>query len=100
MKLFQVVQKNFAIVGISQNQPESTGKLVKTCSIYGLTFTLSALYLFFEAESFLEYTSNIYVTTAIAVISTYCIILILKLKKFFNLIEKLEKLIGNSECFE
>lgn len=99
MKHFQVVQKNFAFLGINANQSGFNEKLVKTCLIYGLTVTSSVLFLFFEAKTFLEFTSNIYITTAIAVINAYFIIWILKLEKFFNLIHKLETLIEGSECF-
>lgn len=97
MKLFQVIQKNFLVLGISSNQPRLNGKLVKTCLVYALSVTLSAAFLFFEAKSFIEYTSNIYITTAVSVISTYFIVWILKLKKFFKLIENLENFYDESK---
>lgn len=99
MKLFQVIQKNFEVLGISPNQRSTNGKLVATSLIYGLSITSSAVFLFFEAESFLEYTSNIYITTAIGVICTYFIIWLIKLEKFFKFIENLESFFGKSKCF-
>lgn len=61
---------------------------------------MSAAFLYFEAESFMEYTNNIYVTTAIVVISTYFTIFTLKSKKFFKLIESLEKYVDESINFQ
>lgn len=97
MKYFQVVQKNLTVLGIAANRPVFNIKLVKICLFYGLDLTLSAVFLFSEAKTFLEYTSNIYITTALLVISSYFSIWILKLGKFFNLIDDVEKLSGKSE---
>lgn len=99
MKLFQVVQTNFAFLGVSSNQARLNGNVVATCLLYGLSVTSSAIFLFFEANSFIEYTSNIYVTTALGVISTYFTIWIIKLEKFFILIDNLENFFEKSECF-
>lgn len=96
MKLFQVVLKNFSILGISSDHSKLNGKLVKTFLIYALGGSLSVAFLFYEAKTFMEYTSNIYVTTAIAVISTYFTILTLKSKKFFKLIDNLMIFIDES----
>lgn len=100
MKLFQVVQKNFAVFGIAANRPIFNKKLVKICLYYGVDLTLSTVYLVFEAETFLEYTSNIYVTTALLVICSYFAIWILKLEKFFALIDDVERFIRESKTKE
>lgn len=99
MKSFQIAKKNFEALGISSNQSRFNGKLAKTCLIYSLCSISSAAFLFFEAECFIEYTSNIYVTTALTGISTYFIFWILKLQNFFNLIDNLEKFFEESEYF-
>ena len=98
MKLFQVIQKNFTVLGIGSNQSRFNLKLLKTCLTYGLSFTSSAIFLFFEARSFIEFTNNIYVTTAIAVITIYFSIWMWKLQKFFQLIDNLENFFEKSEC--
>lgn len=99
MKLFQIVQKNFLVLGISSNQSRFNGKLAKTCLIYSLGSISSVAFLFFEAETFIEYTSNIYVTTALTGISTYFIFWILKLQNFFKLIDNIERFYEESEYF-
>lgn len=96
MKLFQTVQRNFAALGIRTNQPKFNKNLAKSCFIYYFSFFMSIRFLFFEAKTFLEYTSSIYLTTALLVIFTYFTIFILKLEKFFELIDNLEKFFDKS----
>lgn len=97
MKLFQIIQKNFAVLGVKANLSRFNGKLVKTCIIYSLGTTSSAAFLFFKAKTFVEFTSNIYVTTALAGISSYFIFWIIKLENFFKLIDNIEKFCEESE---
>lgn len=100
MKPFQIVKKNLAVLGLAANQPVFNKKLVKICLFYSLDFTLSAVFLFLKAETFLEYTSNIYVTTSLLVICSYFVIWILKLEKFFGLIDTIQRFIGKSKTKE
>ena len=97
MKLFQVVQNKFVLLGIRPNQSRFNKEVTRTCSIYALSTSSSALFLIFKAKSFIEYTSNIYATTAFAMIGCYFTIWIFKTKKFFELIDNMEILVDQRE---
>lgn len=98
MKIFQTVQKNFGILGICRDQPRFNGKSLIACLIYGLGTILSAIFLICEADTFNEYTNNLYITTALAV-GLFCLTnIILKMKELFALADKIEKSLDESKC--
>lgn len=99
MKIFQTIQKNHAIVGIvprKQNQ-SFNGRLVVTFSLFGLSFTSSAIFLFYKANSFLDYSNNMYITTGQAMLFIVCTIIIFKKAKLFQFIDHLEKSLNQSK---
>lgn len=98
MKILRTVQQNFVYLGIScSNQLSINAQYVGTCLIYGVGITFSAIFLFREANSFQEYTDNLYITTSLVV--GFCCItnIFLKVNELFQLIDKLEKTIEKSE---
>lgn len=97
MKIFQLIQKNQAIVGICPNQTQTFNKsAMVTLFLYVLGFTSSALYLFNEARTFVEYTYNMNITTCLAMIMIIYTIVICKMSKLFEYIAELEKLVCQS----
>lgn len=98
MKLFHIIQKNHSIVGISSNQTHAVnGNIVVTFFVYGLGFTLSAIFLFHEANNFVEYANNMFLTTGLAMIIIVYAIFIFKMSKVFELISDYEIVVGQSK---
>lgn len=97
LKLFQVIQDNFAFVGISSNQPHWNAKSANTLFIFSLFTVFGAMFLFFEAHTFLEYTMNIYVTTAVLGTGISFLAMLLQEESLFELIDRLEEFVDESE---
>lgn len=98
MKLFQNIQKNFSILVIASNQTKRIRtKLAITLIIYGLTTTSSVLFLVFTANTFIEFTTNIYITSAFGVICIIFTVIAVKQENLFHLIDDFEKFIDKSE---
>lgn len=97
MKLFQIIQDNFAFVGISSNQPYWNAESAKTLFIFSLFTALGAMFLFFKANTFLEYTMNIYVTTAVLGTGISFLAMLHRKETLFELIDRLEEFVDESE---
>lgn len=98
MKLFQLIQKNFSVLGITSNQTKySRIKLVMTLIIYGLITTSSILFLVFEADTFDEFTNNIYITSGCVMMCIIFVIMAFKQGKLFELIDSFDKFIDKSK---
>lgn len=96
MKLFQIIQSKFAVLGITQTQSIQkqpfNQKILLAYFIYCFGWISSAVFLFQRANTFEEYTNNIYVTSATAIIIFCFTVVVLKMSKLFGLIEKCEKI--------
>lgn len=103
LKIFQLIKRNFAILGISSNSLNKKyllNKNVLTASLfYGLNFTLNAIFLFCKANNFQEYTDSIYVTTAVLTIFVCYVITIFKVTNIFEFIEHCETIVDESEFY-
>lgn len=97
MKLLQIIQKNFAYLGISPNQSHWNVKSAMDFFVFSSITVLGAVFLFFKANSFLEYTMNIYVTTAAFGVSIVFITMLFQKEKLFKLVEKFEEFVDESE---
>lgn len=97
MKIFQTIRKNHATVGICQTQKAAHEKVVVTLSLYGLTFASSVIFLFHDADTFLDYSNNMYITTGQAMIFIVCTIVTFKMVELFRFIDNLEGLINQSK---
>lgn len=96
MKFLREVQKNFAILGVCSDQSRINRNSVMALLIYGTGTSFSILFLFCETPDFEQYTSNIYITTALAV-GTFCFInIVWKTNELFTLTKKLKKTIKKS----
>lgn len=101
MKIFQTVQKSFAVLGIisNSNQSRLNKKLIKVCMICYLSGTLATAFLILEAKGFWQYTMNIYVTTSTIMISSYFTFWIFKVEEFYALITNVEEVFNKSLFF-
>lgn len=99
MKLFQIIQKDFALLGIDSIESKcSRDKLVLTCLLYGLGIILSILFLVIDANTFIEYVNNIYIMSALGVLVMFFAICAFKRDKIFRLINHAEQIVDESEC--
>lgn len=97
MKSFQAIQKNFAVLGIDRNQSKSHKNVVMTWLTLCLATIFSATFFALKAHTFEEYITNIYTTSAGAMIVTILTILIFEVESLFVLINIIEKTIDESE---
>ena len=91
MKLFQIIQKNFAFLGIRPIQPRFNWRSVTIFHIFTLAITFSAVFLFFKANTFLEYAQNAYVTTTVFTVWIGFLSFLIQKQKLFQLIDDFEK---------
>ena len=97
MKLYQIVQKNFALLGISPNQSRCNQKSVFIFFILSLAITLGAVFIFFKANTFLEYTQNIYITITFFGMYISFLAILFQKGELFELIDYMEKNADESE---
>lgn len=97
MKLFQTVQKNFAVLGIGRGRSKTNRKLVFTWLILSLTVAAGTAFIVFEAKTFEEYTSDLYTTSGDAVVASMFIIMVIKMDRLFELIDMIEQAVDESE---
>lgn len=98
MKLLQGVQTNLLIVGICSNPTQASStkiKLIIPLFVFGLT--TSAIYLCHDANTFLEYSSSMYITTALAMTIFVYVIFIVNMSKLFDLISECQELLDQSK---
>lgn len=97
MKILQTAQKNFEILGICSNQPRFNGKCVVAAFIYGLGAIFSTMFVIRDAETFQDYTNNLYITTAL-IVGVFCTAnTIFKAKELFVLVDNIEKSFDRSK---
>lgn len=98
MKLFQVVQEKFAFLGICAKQSLSNNvKSVMVFVIVGLGTAVGIVFLLFKANTFLEYTMNIYITTTLFGVWIEFIAIIFQKKNLFKLIDEIEEFYHKSK---
>lgn len=101
MKLFHSTQESFAILGITldqsmQNNPFSK-RVLAAFSSYILTIALYTVFLFRDANTFWEYTDNIYTNSATMVIVACFIIVVFNMEKCFALIDSCVTVVAKSK---
>lgn len=101
MKVFQLTQKNFAIVGITSNwaiKSQPFNWKIFTCfSVLGSSIICSLMYILFEADTLNEYTQSIYSGSMTASIILSFMLVIINVKKMFQLIDICEDIVNTSE---
>lgn len=101
MKIFQTIQKKFALVGISkapaaQSESFNWRLLMSFISLYSEFITI-LLYIMLEAETFAEYIQLAFLLSLTVQITFDLSIIIIKTKKMFELIDHFESIINTSK---
>lgn len=98
MKLFETVQKNLAIVGITSTaQPLNFVKIFLTSLCIWSVCISSWLFFAYEAKSFIEYTISMYNASGTNVSAIYFMIIIVQTQNIFKFIDRCEKIIENGK---
>lgn len=101
MKILQLVQKNFATLGVSPNlslqpYPFNT-KIIIGFVTLSLSLSCNLVFAISEAKTFTEQTQSIYMVSLTVLIMFALTIIILKVNKLFCLIDDCENLVNTSE---
>lgn len=101
IKIFQTSQKYFASVGISPHlathEYPLNGKIVLGFLILGSEFICLFVYIFDEAEEFVEYTQSICMCSLVALINVILLVVIFNVELFFHTIFDSEDIVNTSE---
>lgn len=98
MKLFETFQKNFAIIGIAPNAYRlNLGKKCFTSLVIWSSCILNLIFFIHEANTFIEYTTSIYLGTAFTVIAICFARIIFQTQNIFKFIDGCEKVIENGK---
>lgn len=100
MKIFQTVQKNLAILGISSmqsNQAFYNRKYLLYLLLSGSLIIMNCVFLIYVAKSFKEYTDSIYITSVSIALFISLSFLIRRMRNLFEFIDNLEKIVDDSE---
>lgn len=101
MKLYQLAQASFAILGINSDRsiPFNWRLFIVSLS-YGISIVIQSIFLIKAiqtASSFAEYTDSIFVTAATITVGIYFAISVFQRKKFFEFINDCDEIAANSE---
>lgn len=94
---FRIIQQNFALLGISANQSRFNWKSAMAFSSYGLAMSLCSAFLFLDANTFLEYTMNIFTTSTVLTSWIICLVLLVQKDKIFEMMIEFEAYYDKSE---
>lgn len=101
IKVFQIIQKNLASVGIGPNSSlelrQFNAKILLISLIYALAIMSHILYISKDAETFAEYTQCTYMCCTMTLTAAIWIIIIVQLEEFFKVIHDCECLVNTSK---
>lgn len=101
MKLFQSVQESFAILGITLEQSVRSNpfneRILAALSSYLMRVILFTVSLFHDAETFSEYTENIWLNSAAILVLVAFAVMVFNKGKFFALIDNSVTVVANSK---
>lgn len=101
LKVFQLIQKNFASVGIVSNlaiQPYPMNKKIAyDFLILVLAFFCNFTYAFCEAKTFIEYIQSIFMISITIIVNFSLLTLIFNVEKLFGIINGCENIVNTSQ---
>lgn len=101
MKLFKLIQKKFAKLGITSQQSIQSYRINRKILIallsYGTNNILNYAFIFNGGHSFVEYTDIICMSATTTMIAINFTILIFKMEKYFEFIDSCNKIATKSE---
>lgn len=100
MKVFQTLLKRFAIMGIHSEQLTKNHLFNASNVTVLIIFVTSSIaahaYLWFQANTFIEYGDSVYETSCVTVSNVDFVVVLWKMPKLFRFIEHLETFIVKS----
>lgn len=96
MELFQFTQNTFETVGIDSTQNPFNRKVLIIFSVCCISIISACIFLFHEANNFMEYSNSIYITTAYLLVTVCYTLLITKMEDTFDLIDNFESTVDES----
>lgn len=104
MKLLQEIQGNFAIVGVvlprTSNSSVFNGRILILLTYLGLYSITTISFLFFDAETFQEYTLSFFACTTVLINYVGILTFTTKITDMFRLIEHLERIVANRKTLK
>lgn len=102
MKIFQIIQKNFALIGFVPNQQQNTNGKISKIQAFGIFsaifFTiLVGVYFFYGAQGTEEYMYTIFLLIVFFGMAICHISLVIKNDKIFSTIDFCENMLNESE---
>lgn len=101
LKAFGIIQKNFAIAGITPSLANQSypfnGRILFGILVLGACIYSMSVFILYEADSFLEYTQSTYAGSLVTLIIFVLLIIIFKVRKLFELISGCDDLIKTGE---
>lgn len=102
IKVFQLVQKHFATIGICSNLAEQpypiNTKIIKGSATLILFIICSLIYLSYEAKTISENMRIIYMCSSATLIFLALMILTLNVKELFQVVNDFDSIANTSEC--
>ena len=97
-------QHDFAALGLSPHQSSTQNSLFNSKNVFGLftlilAFILSSAYIFYEANTFLEYTVSSYVSSSYLLAIVIFTIFIWKSRMLFKFMHDVEKIVNKSKYY-
>lgn len=99
---FEMARKTFATAGITPNLVDQSYPFNGTI-LYGFVMLVSAIYctsifIIHDAETFGEYTQSVCAYSFVILVIFSLLIVVLKVKKLYELINSFDVLVNTSEC--
>lgn len=99
MKIFQIIQKYYASLGICSNSTQASNRkyeLRTTLLVFGLA--ASVLYFCYDTDTFfIQFLPSLYQVTTVAILTFVYAIFIFNMSKSFDLISECEELFEQSK---
>lgn len=101
MRLFQIIKRDLVILGVDSNQSTNkyvyNGNIFLCCFLCASCIILTGVFVFCEANSFIEFTESIYLLSSAIMITAAATFACFKFKVLFDYIETLENTVNSSE---
>lgn len=103
MKLFQVVRKNYAILGIHPSHQSNQGLSFNTKELFGFfliggLISSQAMYISYVANGFTEYMNCVCAISATMVVFVCFATIVIRKAKLFKMVDYIERLIDTSKA--
>lgn len=101
LKAFNTIRKNFAMVGysptlVTQSYPFNWKIFIGFLLLIS-NITFVCVFIFNDAETFFEYTQSIYIASVVGLFIFIFVILILKVEKFFEWINRSDRMVNTGK---